>query len=102
MGLPKSNEEPLEVMEETGLAAPTVATDGRRVYAIFPTGDIGCFDFKGTKVWDAIRGLEMTIEKSTLYREGYILHDDNCGGYWSATFDLAPVGCMWIEDEVPE
>ena len=52
LGLPKSNEEPLEVMEETGLAAPTVATAGRRVYAIFPTGDVGCFDFKGKKVWE--------------------------------------------------
>jgi outer membrane protein assembly factor BamB len=52
LGLPKSDEKPLEVTEETGLAAPTVATDGRRVYAIFPTGDIGCFDFKGKKVWE--------------------------------------------------
>lgn len=53
LGLPKkSNEEPLEVAEQTGLAAPTVATDGRRVYAIFPTGDVGCFDFKGKKVWE--------------------------------------------------
>jgi len=52
MGLPKANEEPLEVMEETGFAAPTVVTDGKRVYAIFPTGDIGCFDFKGKKVWE--------------------------------------------------
>ncbi|MGB2865193.1 MAG: PQQ-binding-like beta-propeller repeat protein, partial [Sedimentisphaerales bacterium] len=53
LGLPKSsNEEPLEVMEDTGLAAPTVVTDGRRVYAIFPTGDVGCFDFKGKKVWE--------------------------------------------------
>jgi len=52
LGLPKSNEEPLEVMEDTGLAAPTVVTDGRRVYAIFATGDVGCFDFKGKKVWE--------------------------------------------------
>ncbi|HCO96227.1 MAG TPA: hypothetical protein DIU00_20185 [Phycisphaerales bacterium] len=52
LGLPKSGEEPLEVMEETGLAAPTVATEGRRVYAIFPTGDVGCFDFKGKKIWE--------------------------------------------------
>ena len=51
-GLPKSNEEPLEVMEDTGFAAPTLVTDGRRVYAIFPTGDVGCFDFKGKKVWE--------------------------------------------------
>jgi outer membrane protein assembly factor BamB len=52
LGLPKSNEEPLDVMGETGLAAPTVATDGQRIYAIFPTGDLGCFDFKGKKVWE--------------------------------------------------
>jgi outer membrane protein assembly factor BamB len=52
LGLPKSNEDPLEVMEDTGFAAPTVATDGRRVYAIFATGDVGCFDFKGKKVWE--------------------------------------------------
>ncbi len=52
LGLPKSNEEPLEMMEETGYAASTVVTDGRRVYAIFPTGDVGCFDFKGKLVWE--------------------------------------------------
>jgi len=52
LGLTRSDEEPLEVMEETGFAAPTAVTDGRRVYAIFPTGDIGCFDFKGKKVWE--------------------------------------------------
>jgi outer membrane protein assembly factor BamB len=43
--------EPLEVMEDTGYAAPTAVTDGRRVCAIFATGDIGCFDFKGNRVW---------------------------------------------------
>jgi len=52
LGLTKSDEEPLEMMEETGFAAPTVATDGRHVCAIFPTGDVGCFDFKGKKVWE--------------------------------------------------
>jgi outer membrane protein assembly factor BamB len=56
LGLPKSDEEPLEMMEDTGFAAPTVATDGRRVYAIFPTGDVGCFDFKGKKVWEKSLG----------------------------------------------
>ncbi len=48
---PKPGEEPLEVMEDTGFAAPTVVTDGRRVCAIFATGDVGCFDFDGRKLW---------------------------------------------------
>lgn len=52
LGMTKSDEEPLEMMEETGYAAPTVATDGRHICAIFPTGDVACFDFKGKKVWE--------------------------------------------------
>ena len=40
-----------EVGEETSLAAPTPATDGRRVYALFPTGEIAAFDFSGKQVW---------------------------------------------------
>jgi len=43
--------EALDMYEDTGYAAPTVATDGSRVCAIFPTGDVGCFDFEGKKLW---------------------------------------------------
>ena len=43
--------EPLDVMEDTGLAAPTAVTDGRRVYAIFATGNIAAFDYEGKRVW---------------------------------------------------
>jgi outer membrane protein assembly factor BamB len=53
----KNEEEPFEVMEETGFAAPTVVTDGRRVYAIFATGDIGAFDFNGKSVWTKSLGI---------------------------------------------
>ncbi len=53
----KSDEEPFEVMEDTGFAAPTLVTDGRRVYAIFATGDIGCFDFDGKSIWTRSLGI---------------------------------------------
>lgn len=43
--------------EDSSYAAPTAATDGRRVYAIFPTGDIGCFDFEGRKLWEKSFGI---------------------------------------------
>ncbi len=43
--------EKFEIMEDTGYACPTVATDGRRVYAIFPTGDVAGFDFNGKRLW---------------------------------------------------
>ncbi len=39
------------VTDDTGLAAPTMAVDGKRVYAIFATGDIVAFDLEGKKVW---------------------------------------------------
>ncbi|MHC4641256.1 MAG: outer membrane protein assembly factor BamB family protein [Planctomycetota bacterium] len=43
--------EPIEVMEDTGFAASTAVTDGRRVYAIFATGDVGCFNLDGREIW---------------------------------------------------
>jgi outer membrane protein assembly factor BamB len=43
--------EPPEILEDTGYAAPTPATDGRRVAAIFANGDIACFDMAGKKLW---------------------------------------------------
>lgn len=36
---------------ETGLAAPTMAVDGHRVYAIFGTGDLIAFDLDGNRIW---------------------------------------------------
>lgn len=44
-------DEPLELGKETSYAAPTMVTDGRRVCAIFPNGDVGCFDFEGKQLW---------------------------------------------------
>jgi len=36
---------------ETGYAAPTPACDGQRVFAIFPTGELVCFDLEGKQIW---------------------------------------------------
>ena len=37
--------------DDTGLAAPSVCTDGERVYAIFGTGDIIALKTDGTRLW---------------------------------------------------
>ena len=37
--------------KDTGLAAPTACTDGKRVYAFFGTGVLGCVGFDGRQVW---------------------------------------------------
>jgi outer membrane protein assembly factor BamB len=49
--------EPPDIMADTGYAAPTMVTDGRRACAIFPTGDIACFDYDGKKLWARNLGL---------------------------------------------
>jgi outer membrane protein assembly factor BamB len=41
----------VEVPESTGYAASTMATDGRRVYAIFANGDCAAFTLEGKPVW---------------------------------------------------
>ncbi len=49
--VPAVTEAELEIMEDTGYSASTLATDGKRVYAIFVTGDIAAFDFNGRRLW---------------------------------------------------
>lgn len=41
----------LTTSEHTGYAANTPATDGRRVYVTFATGDVAAFDFAGNSLW---------------------------------------------------
>ena len=40
-----------EVSEDTGFAAPSAATDGKRVFAIFATGDLVALDMQGNELW---------------------------------------------------
>jgi outer membrane protein assembly factor BamB len=49
-GIPK-------VTSDTGLAAPTMATDGRAVFALFATGDLMALDMSGKRLWDRNLGL---------------------------------------------
>jgi len=60
-GTPESTSQPPKVLADTGLAAPTVATDGRRVYAMFANGDVGAVDFQGKLVWHTSLGIPENI-----------------------------------------
>jgi outer membrane protein assembly factor BamB len=40
-----------EVTSDTGYAAPTMATDGLRVFTVFATGELAAFDMDGNPVW---------------------------------------------------
>jgi len=49
--------EEIELSEDTGYAASTMATDGKLVFAIFATGDLAAFDFDGNPVWQKHLGV---------------------------------------------
>ncbi|MBI5690405.1 MAG: PQQ-binding-like beta-propeller repeat protein [Verrucomicrobia bacterium] len=40
-----------EISDQTGYAAPTMATDGVRAYAIFATGELAAVNFDGSLAW---------------------------------------------------
>ncbi len=46
-----ANVPPPKPMDETGFAPNTMATDGRRVYAMFGNGDLAAFTVAGKPVW---------------------------------------------------
>ena len=55
--VPGSPEDRPRPTEDTGYAAPTMTTDGRRVFALFATGDTACFDFEGNRIWTRNLGM---------------------------------------------
>jgi outer membrane protein assembly factor BamB len=50
-GIPGSPAQMPKTTTDTGLAASTVATNGRQVCAIFASGDLICADMQGARLW---------------------------------------------------
>ncbi len=55
--VPGAPSKPPEIPESTGFAAPTMATDGLRVYVMFATGDVAAFALDGRPVWSKNLGV---------------------------------------------
>jgi len=72
-----------KVNGETGFAAPTLTTDGRRVYAIFANGDLIALDFEGKQVWAKNLGLPKNhyghSSSLIMYRDLLIVQYDQSG-----------------------
>jgi len=107
----QSNAETPDVMEETGYAAPTAATDGRRVYVIFASGDIACFDLSGKEVWTRSLGApenayghssSLVLYKNlllVLFDQGYSVDDGKSALH---ALDSATGDTVWdVERPVP-
>ncbi|MBN2293789.1 MAG: PQQ-binding-like beta-propeller repeat protein [Pirellulales bacterium] len=56
-GTPAGNAKPPEVHKDTGFAAPSIATDGRRLVAWFANGDVVCLDLNSKKLWERSLGI---------------------------------------------
>ena len=50
-GIRETPPDPPEVSDDTGYAAPSPATDGRLVFAVFATGDAIALDLEGRPAW---------------------------------------------------
>lgn len=90
---------PPKVTEDTGLSAPTMTTDGKRVYAIFATGDVIAFDMNGTRIWAKNLGVPDNHygHSSSLVmwdKKLFIQYDTNNGGKLIA-LDVATGSTVW-------
>lgn len=83
--VPGSPAKPPKTTEDTGYAAPTMTTDGKRVFVIFATGDTACFDFEGKHIWTknlGVPGNHYGHSSSLLTHRGLLLiqYDQRSGG----------------------
>jgi outer membrane protein assembly factor BamB len=56
-GIERTSNKAIKPTEDTGFAAPTVATDGQHIYAIFATGDLVCVNMQGKRIWGKNMGI---------------------------------------------
>ncbi|MFV1994284.1 MAG: PQQ-binding-like beta-propeller repeat protein [Verrucomicrobiales bacterium] len=90
-GIPGSPAEPPEVTGDTGFAAPTMASNGTLVFAIFCTGDIVALDFEGNQIWGRNLGVPKNnyghASSLALYQDTVLVqfdHDGEGGGKFLA------------------
>jgi len=88
-----------KVDRETGLAAPTMTTDGHRVYAIFATGDLVALDMTGKIVWSKNLGLPQNhyghSSSLIMYRNLLIVQWDQSKGAGVKAFEGATGDLVW-------
>ncbi len=80
---------------KTCMAAPTPVTDGERVYALFATGDLACFDKEGDLLWyRSLVGDYPTITNQVglaaspiLWKDVLLLPMENVGESFAAAID---------------
>jgi len=88
-----------KVSRETGQAAPTMTTDGRRVYAIFANGDLIALDTDGKEVWAKNLGAPVNhyghSSSLTMYHDLLIVQYDQRGAASVMAFSGGTGEILW-------
>ena len=84
--IPGSPENKPRIADDAGYAAPTMATDGTKVFVIFGTGDVACLDFEGNRIWAKNLGVpdnHYGHSSSLITYQDLLLvqYDQNTGGH---------------------
>jgi len=94
-----------EVSDDTGYAAPTPATDGERVYAVFATGQVLCADMAGNILWEKDFGLPEIMygyaNSPLLFDKYLILQFDTEAKHVLYALDTATGKILW-QNERPD
>lgn len=100
--IPGSPAVPPKTTADTGLGAPTMTTDGQRVYAIFGTGDLIALDFSGNRVWAKNLGVPDNhyghSSSLLMYREKLIVQYDQKKSAKIMAFNGATGTMLWSTD----
>ncbi|MDR0232436.1 MAG: PQQ-binding-like beta-propeller repeat protein [Dysgonamonadaceae bacterium] len=88
--------------EDTGLAAPTVAINGKQVCAIFATGDVICADMDGKQLWAKNIGVPDNhygyASSLLIFGNSLIIQYDNLNAKKVISLDLTTGNQRWVKE----
>ena len=91
-----------ETTDDTGLAASTVATNGKQVCAIFATGDVICADMDGKQLWAKNIGVPDNhygyASSPLIFGNSLIIQYDNINSKRVISLDLANGNQRWAKE----
>ncbi len=97
--IPGSPAKAPDVTNDTGHAAPTLATDGKQVFAIFSTGDIVALDMNGNRIWAKNLGVPNNhyghSSSLMLYQDKVIVQYDHKGSAHIMALDVRNGNIVW-------
>jgi len=100
--IPGSPAQAPKTTDDTGLAAPSVATSGKQVCAIFGTGDVICADMNGKQLWAKNIGVPENhygySSSLIIFGNSLIIQYDNLSGRKVMALDLANGNQRWSKD----